>query len=121
MQRIADKLVIRRAVDFEPGDVMRGRGGLDVKANDAFAVGVGLETVLRVGITLRVHAAHRMRQRPDGDSRVNVRRNGVAARRGDSHRRPARLNVAIVWWHGNSSVMPKLPGRKSRIDFSGSC
>src|ERR1700682_2825389 len=120
MQWIADKLVTRGAVDFEPGDVMRGRGGLDVKANDALAVGVDLETVLRVGISLRVHAANRMRQRPDSDGRVNVRRNGVATRCGDPHRRPARLNVALVW-HGNSSVLPKLPSRKSRIDFSGSC
>src|ERR1700730_16896349 len=101
MQRIADKLAIRHTVDFETGDVMRGRRGLDVEADDALAVGVDLETVLRLGISFRVHAANRVRQRPDGDRRVDVWSNGIATRGGDLHRRLARLNAAVVW-HGDS-------------------
>src|ERR1700682_2861204 len=106
MKRIATTPATRSAVDFEPGDVVRSRRRLDVKADDALAVGVDLETVLGLGISFRVHAANRVRQRPDGDRRMDVRSNGIATRGGDLHQRLARLNAAGVW-HGDSSVHVK--------------
>jgi hypothetical protein len=78
------------------------RPRLDVKTNDAPA-GVDLETVLRIRIALRVHAANRVRHRPDEDGRMNVRSNGVTMRRGGLVRHLAWLNAAVVW-HGESSV-----------------
>src|SRR5207244_5566937 len=118
MQRIADKLVIRAAIDFEPGDLVRNRRWLHMKTHDALAVGVDLETVLRIVITFRMHAANRVRQRLHDNRRVDVRSNGVATRGSGLVRRPARLNAAVIW-HVNPLWVSKWLSRDRGSNSAG--